>query len=72
MSQAFVKEEDAQWLNDVPGTLSALIHYLTKENNGIRVYLKQKSFDKNNNEIFDMSNGFRYSKDAEGHWQITD
>ena len=37
MSQAFVKEEDDQWLHDLPRTMHALINYLTKENNGIRV-----------------------------------
>ncbi len=72
MSQAFVKEEDAQWLNDVPGTLSALTHYLTKENNGIRIYIKQTSINKENNEVFEMSNGLSYSKDTGGHWQIVD
>ena len=40
MSQAFVKEEDDQWLHEIPGTLTALIHYLIKENNGIRIYGK--------------------------------
>ena len=29
MSQAFVKEEDGQWLHDLPPTMSALINYLT-------------------------------------------
>ncbi len=42
MSQAFVKESDEQWLHDVAPTLNALIVYLTRENNGIRVY-EQKS-----------------------------
>ena len=43
MSQAFVKESDEQWLHEVSPTLKALILYLTRENNGIRVY-EQKSF----------------------------
>jgi len=43
MSQAFVKEEDDQWLHEIPGTINALVNYLTRENNGIRVYEK-KSF----------------------------
>ena len=70
MSQAFVKEEDDQWLHDIPGTLSALINYLTRENNGIRVYEKSKLI-KNGIEIHLMSNGLSYSKDAEGKWQIS-
>ena len=38
MSQAFVKESDEQWLHDIQPTLNALIVYLTRENNGVRVY----------------------------------
>ena len=37
MSQAFVKESDGEWLHDVAPSLSALIVYLTRENNGIRI-----------------------------------
>ena len=71
MSQAFVKDEDYQWLHEIPGTFSALINYLTRENNGIRVYEKRKLV-KNNTEIHEMSNGLSYSKDANGKWQITE
>ncbi len=70
MSQAFVKEEDDQWLHEIPGTITALINYLTRENNGIRVYEKRK-FVKNGIEIYEMSNGLSYSKDANGKWQIS-
>ena len=69
MSQAFVKEDDEQWLHDIPGTLNALINYLTRENNGIRVYEKKKSI-KNGTEVFEMSNGLSYSKDENGKWQV--
>lgn len=71
MSQAFVKEEDDQWLHEIPGTMTALINYLTRENNGIRVYEKSKQF-KNGREIFAMSNGLSYSKDNDGKWEITE
>ena len=71
MSQAFVKEEDDQWLHEIPGTMTALINYLTRENNGIRVYEKSK-FIKNGIEIHVMSNGLSYSKDADGKWQINE
>jgi len=70
MSQAFVKEEDDQWLHEIPGTISALINYLTRENNGIRVYEKRKLI-KNGVEIHEMSNGLSYSKDADGKWQVS-
>ncbi|HEV8285767.1 MAG TPA: hypothetical protein VGQ09_15745 [Chitinophagaceae bacterium] len=71
MSHAFVKEEDDQWLHEIPGTITALINYLTKENNGVRVYEKRK-FIKNDIEVYEMSNGLLYSKDANGKWKITE
>ena len=69
MSQAFVREEDDQWLHEIPGTLPALINYLTKENNGIRVYEKRKLI-KNGVEVIEMSNGLSYSKGPDGKWQV--
>lgn len=71
MSQAFVKEEDDQWLHEITGTMTALINYLTRENNGVRVYEKSKQI-KNGREVFVMSNGLSYSKDKEGKWEITE
>jgi hypothetical protein len=65
------KEEDDQWLHEIPGTMTALINYLTRENNGIRVYEKSKQI-KNGREVFVMSNGLSYSKDKEGKWEITE
>jgi len=71
MSQAFVKEEDAQWLHDVPPTMNALINYLTRENNGVRVYEKNSFIDpKLGKTIHVMSNGGSYAKDDEGRWYI--
>ena len=71
MSQAFVRESDEQWLHEIQPTLSALINYLTRENNGIRVYEKKFFVDqKTNKEVYEMSNGMRYSKDDDGKWQI--
>ncbi len=73
MSQAFVRENDEQWLHDVAPTLQALIIYLTRENNGIRVYEKSKQFNTNNNRyIHVMSNGFAYTKGDEGKWYIVE
>jgi len=71
MSHAFVKEEDDQWLHEIPGTVAALINYLTRENNGVRVYEKRK-FTKDGTEVYEMSNGLGYSKDANGKWQIAE
>ena len=69
MSQAFVKEEDDQWLHEIPGTVTALINYLTRENNGIRVYEKRVSMV-NDKEVYEMSNGTKYVKNIEGKWEI--
>ncbi len=73
MSQAFVKESDEQWLHDISPTLNALIVYLTRENNGIRVYEK-RSFhhSKTGKEVFEMSNGLQYTRDGEGRWMVSD
>lgn len=69
MSQAFVREGDDQWLEDVSPTLQALIHFLTRENNGIRVYEKSKRIE-DGREVYLMSNGLSYTKDSNGKWTI--
>ena len=72
MSQAFVKESDEQWLHEISPTISALINYLTRENNGIRVYEKKTFFHKSENrEAVEMSNGLSYAKDDNGRWYVT-
>ena len=71
MSGAFVKEEEGQWLHDVPPTVNALINYLSRENNGIRVYeLKRAYNDKEGREVYAMSNGLSYAIDDGGRWYI--
>lgn len=71
MSQAFVKEGDEQWLHDIDPTMTALINYLTRENNGIRVYEKGIRTDtKTGKEIHAMSNGLDYMIGADGRWMI--
>jgi hypothetical protein len=70
MSQAFVKENEEQWLHDVSPTLNALIVYLTRENNGIRVYEQKTTIDKDRRTVHMMSNGLSYAKDKEGKWEI--
>lgn len=73
MSQAFVKESDGEWLHDVAPTLSALILYLTRENNGIRVYEKSNHYnEKIGRDVHLMSNGLGYAKDDNGKWYIVD
>ena len=71
MSQAFVRESDEQWLHEVAPTMNALIVYLTRENNGIRVYEQKTTIDKKTGrEVNHMSNGLSYTKDEEGRWSI--
>jgi len=71
MSQAFVRENDEQWLHEVAPTMQALIVYLSRENNGIRVYEKKLHIYADGREVHEMSNGLHYSKDADGRWEIT-
>jgi len=70
MSQAFVKESEEQWLHEIPPTLQALIVYLTRENNGIRVYEKKNYKGANGKQVYDMSNGLSYSTDDDSRWYI--
>lgn len=70
MSQAFVREGDDPWLQDVPPTLQALIVFLTRENGGIRVYERKSLVDDQGRQVYEMSNGLSYAKDDKGVWQI--
>jgi len=71
MSSAFVKENEEQWLHDVAPTLNALIVYLTRENNGIRVYEKSSYKDEGTGkERYAMSNGLTYTIGTDGKWAI--
>ena len=71
MSQAFVRESDEQWLHEVGPALHALIVYLTRENNGVRVYEQKKHLDAaTQREVHDMSNGLSYAKDDAGVWYV--
>jgi hypothetical protein len=71
MSHAFVKESDEEWLHDIAPTLNALIVYLTRENNGVRVYEKRSYIDKRTGkEAHEMSNGLSYSKDDDNRWIV--
>jgi hypothetical protein len=71
MSQAFVKENDEMLLQDVSPSIIALIVYLTRENNGIRVYKKHLVKDPENNlEVHMMSNGLSYAKDENSKWYV--
>ncbi len=71
MSQAFVKEIEEQWLHEVPLTINALIVYLTRENNGVRVYEQKNYVDPASGKtVHIMSNGLSYSVDDDRKWYI--
>ncbi len=71
MSQAFVRENDEMSLQDVPPSPIALQLYLTRENNGVRIYEKHRVKDpENNREVHVMSNGLSYSRDENSKWYV--
>jgi hypothetical protein len=73
MSSAFVKEDEEQWLHDIPPTMSALINYLSRENNGIRVSERSSLPDPANGRmVHKMSNGLLYAVDGDNRWYIVD
>ncbi len=69
MSQAFVRESDDQWLDEVPPTVPALTNFLTRENGGIRVYGKG-TYIHEGREVHVMNNGLSYAKDDKGKWYV--
>ena len=72
MSRAFMKESDDQWLSDVAPTVSALLIYLTRENNGIRVFEEKRYINAAGREVHVISNGLSYAKDRENKWSVVD
>lgn len=70
MSHAFMRESEDQWLPDVAPTIPALSLFLTKENNGIRVYERKQTKGSDGRTVHEMSNGCKYVKDANGKWEI--
>jgi len=70
MSRAFMKEGDDLWLSDVAPTLSALLLYLTRENNDITVLEERRTIDHDGREIHHMTNGLAYFKDNDGRWSV--
>jgi len=70
MSQAFMREGDDMSLTDVAPSLSALTVFLTKGNNGVRVYEKKSFKDSSGQLIHTMSDGLSYSHDAKGKWIV--
>ena len=70
MSQAFVREGDGEWLEDIAPTLQALVVFLTRENNGIRVSERKSYTDARGRQVHEMSNGLAYCRNERGQWQV--
>ncbi len=68
MSHAFVKDEDGQLLSDITPTMGSLIQFLTRGNNGVRVYERKNYKDVKGRTIHEMSDGLSYTKDEGGRW----
>ena len=68
MSHAFVKDEDGQLLSDITPTMGSLIQFLTRGNNGVRVYERKSYKDVKGKTIHEMSDGLSYTKDEGGRW----
>jgi hypothetical protein len=70
MSRAFMREGEDQWLSDVSPSVQALIVFLTRENNGVRVYEKRQFQDEKGRTVHEMSNGVAYAKDINSKWEM--
>ncbi|MFL5731216.1 MAG: hypothetical protein ACJ75J_17135 [Cytophagaceae bacterium] len=71
MSHAFIRESEGQWLNEIGPGMNSLISYLTRDNNGVRIYEKKCSYDeKEGREVHLMSNGLSYALDDQSKWYI--
>ncbi len=70
MSQAFMREGEDQWLTDIAPTIQSLSMFLTKENNGIRVFERKQLKNPDGRLVHEMSNGLLYGKDKDGKWEI--
>lgn len=70
MSGAFVRESDDQWLQDVSPSLTALLNFLQRENNGVPVNVQKTEISSDGRELYHMSNGLVYFKNDRGTWNI--
>jgi hypothetical protein len=69
MSHAFVREGDEQSLQDISPTVNSLVNFLTRDNNGIRVYLQKTYYNDAGHEVHVMSNGLQYVR-FNDKWQL--
>lgn len=71
MSRGFTREYEDQWLHEIPPTMAALIQYLTRENNGIPVYVRRTyTHTATGREAYEMSNSLSYAVDEKNQWYM--
>ena len=64
-----MREKEDEWLGDVDPKISALERFLSRENNGIKVYeFKSYYSTEKKIEIHEMSNGSSYALDENKRW----
>ncbi len=71
MSSAFVKEGENQWLHEIGPSINALLVFLQKENDGMRIYERKNYYNqKEGRDVYQMSDGLSYAKKNDGTWYI--
>jgi hypothetical protein len=71
MSQAFMREREEEWLGNVDPNIQALERYLTRDNNGVRVFeVKKYMHPELKKEVWEMSNGLAYALDDNRRWYV--
>lgn len=73
MSKGFVSEYDDQWLHEIMPTMNALVNFLTREHNGIRIYEKRMFIHpETGKEVYEMSDGLNYSVNEKNQWYVVE
>ncbi len=68
MSKAFEKEDEPRWLNEIPGSMRALLVFLTNEYDR-PVFVKRSHYNEaRDTEFHVMSDGLTYFVDGAGRW----
>jgi hypothetical protein len=69
MSHAFVKDDDARWLHEIPPTMRALLVFLTNEY-GRPAFEKSSYMDEKREVAYHvMNDGLTYFVNEKGHWE---
>ena len=70
MSQAFVREQENEWLGDVAPDVNALVRFLSRESGSKVTEVKSFQHPKENKMVYEMSNGFTYGLDFDNRWYV--